>query len=949
MVKNYLGINIDYSRDSIIPEQGYAMLTKKGFYKKDNEKSPQESFARAATCFSYGDLELAQRIYDAVSKQWFTFASPVLSNAVEHIYPEKLDFSDVVGYLKSKVKAEGLPISCFLSYIPDTREGLVNTRAETSWLSMMGGGVGLYAGMRSVDEKSTGVMAHMRGYDSDAKAYKQGETRRGSYAAYLPIDHPEILNFIDMRNPVGGDPNLKCFNLNNGVNITDKFMEAMVKGEDYELIDPKHGATGRFISARDVWHKLLEVRKDTGEPYLEFIDTVNKNLPAWITNKGYYVSQSNLCVAPETQILTDKGYIPIAELEDEVVNVWNGKEFSETVVKKTGDNQRLLKVTTSSGQQLECTPYHKWYVFNGYGKPYVEKRTWQLEIGDKLAKFDLPVIEGSKELNLAWQNGFYTGDGCNYKNKSIVYLYGEKRDLVNKFNTIEHTYYIKQEDQDREVFHVKGLLDKFFVPNEDYSVQSRLAWLAGWLDADGCVYRNGNNQQLVGCSIEKEFLLEVQRMLQTLGISSKLNEAADEGYRKLPLNDGSGDTGDFWCKEAWRLLITSCDVHKLMVLGLGAHLHRLVVEERLPQRDAKQFNKVVSVVDEGRVDDTYCFNEPKRHMGMFNGILTGQCNEIQLMTDEDRTAVCCLSSLNLDKFDEWKDTSLVADLVTMLDNVLEYFIALAPEVLERAIYSAKQERAIGLGTLGFASYLQGKSIPFESGGFNSAVQENYKIYKKIKDSAVKASLVLGKERGEAPDCEGSGMRNSHLMAIAPNASSSSLINVSPSIEPLAGIAFTAQGRSGSFLIKNNHFNKLINEYAKVNELGSVWIDQQWKIIINDNGSVQSLPWLSEHDKKVYKTSSEIDQRWVIEHASVRQPLVCQGQSVNLAIRPDATAQQVSDLHFSAWKKGLKGLYYYRTSSKVKAKVGDGTEKPLNAVSVKPTFDNDDNECLACEG
>ena len=619
MVKNYLGINIDYSRDSIIPEQGYAMLTKKGFYKKDNEKSPQESFARAATCFSYGDLELAQRIYDAVSKQWFTFASPVLSNAVEHTYPEKLKFGNVVDYLKVNVKAEGLPISCFLSYIPDTREGLVNTRAETSWLSMMGGGVGLYAGMRSVDEKSTGVMAHMRGYDSDAKAYKQGETRRGSYAAYLPIDHPEILNFIDMRNPVGGDPNLKCFNLNNGVNITDKFMEAMVNGKDYELIDPKHGATGRFLSARDVWHKLLEVRKDTGEPYLEFIDTVNKNLPTWITNKGYYVSQSNLC------------------------------------------------------------------------------------------------------------------------------------------------------------------------------------------------------------------------------------------------------------------------------------------------------------------------------------------NEIQLMTDEDRTAVCCLSSLNLDKFEEWKDTSLVADLVTLLDNVLEYFIALAPAVLERAIYSAKQERAIGLGTLGFASYLQSKSIPFESGGFNSAVQENYKIYKKIKDSAIKASLVLGKDRGEAPDCEGSGMRNSHLMAIAPNASSSSLINVSPSIEPLAGIAFTAQGRSGSFLIKNNHFNRLINKYAEDNNLNSVWVDQQWKIIINDNGSVQTLEWLSEHDKKVYKTSSEIDQRWVIEHASVRQPLICQGQSVNLAIRPDATAQQVSDLHFAAWKKGLKGLYYYRTSSKVKANVGDGTERPLNAVSVKPNFDNEDNECLACEG
>lgn len=614
---NYLGIEIDYSRDSIIPEQGYAMLTKKGFYKKDNEKSPQESFARAATCYSYGDLELAQRLYDAVSKQWFTFASPVLSNAVEHVYPSKLPFKEVVPYLKGNIKSQGLPISCFLSYIPDTREGLVDTRAETSWLSMMGGGVGLYAGMRSVDEKSTGVMAHMKGYDADAKAYKQGETRRGSYAAYLPVNHPEILSFIDMRSPVGGDPNLKCFNLNNGVNITDEFMVKVAKGESYELIDPKHGATGRFLDAREVWHKILEVRKDTGEPYLEFIDTVNKNIPSWISNKGYYVSQSNLC------------------------------------------------------------------------------------------------------------------------------------------------------------------------------------------------------------------------------------------------------------------------------------------------------------------------------------------NEIQLMTDEDRTAVCCLSSLNLDKFDEWKDTSLVEDLVAMLDNVLEFFIALAPDALSRAVYSAKKERAIGLGTLGFASYLQSKSIPFESGGFNSAVQENYKIYSLIKERAVQGSKTLAADRGEPDDCEGSGMRNSHLMAIAPNASSSSLVNVSPSIEPFAGIAFTAQGRTGSFLIKNKHFEKVLLSHKEDNNLPDGWCDQQWASIVNNDGSVSHLDWLSEHDKKVYKTASEIDQRWVVEHASVRQPKICQGQSVNLFIRPDATAQEVSDLHFLAWKKGLKGLYYYRTSSKVKASVGDGTNRPLNSIPVQTSFDNE--ECITCEG
>lgn len=294
-IKNYLGITIDYSRDKIIPEQGYAMLTKKGFYKKEGEYSPQESFARATTCFSFGDLELAQRLYDAVSKQWFTFASPVLSNAVTHEYPESLEFKDVRKYLKENVKPEGMPISCFLSYIPDTREGLVNAGSETRYLSMNGGGVGLYAGMRSVDEKSTGVMSHMRTYDADAQAYKQGETRRGSYAAYLPIDHPEIINFLEMRSPVGGDPNQKCFNLNNAINITDEFMNKLMNEEDYELVDPKHGKTGRFLSTKEVWEKILETRKDTGEPYLNFVDTINRCIPKNVTNPAYKVVQSNLC------------------------------------------------------------------------------------------------------------------------------------------------------------------------------------------------------------------------------------------------------------------------------------------------------------------------------------------------------------------------------------------------------------------------------------------------------------------------------------------------------------------------------------------------------------------------------------------------------------------------------------------------------------------------------
>lgn len=296
-IQPYNGIIIDYSRDADIPEQGLALLTGDGFYKKPYETSPQQSFARAAVAYCFGDYDFAQRIYDYASKGYFTFASPVLSNAVDITWPtfNKDEFQEAGDWLEDNVTPDGMPISCFLSFIPDTKEGLVETRKETSWLSMSGGGIGIYAGMRSPDEKSTGVMSHMRGYDADALSYKQTEARRGSIAAYLDIDHPEIMSFIDMRNPVGGDSNKKAFNLNNAVNLTDKFMQAVVDGEDYELVDPKHGPTGRFMNARKVWEHIMETRFETGEPYISYIDTINRNLPEWITHPLYSVRQSNLC------------------------------------------------------------------------------------------------------------------------------------------------------------------------------------------------------------------------------------------------------------------------------------------------------------------------------------------------------------------------------------------------------------------------------------------------------------------------------------------------------------------------------------------------------------------------------------------------------------------------------------------------------------------------------
>lgn len=608
--EKYLGITIDYSKDKNIPEQGLAYLTGDGFYKQENEYSPQQTYARASTSYCFGDYDFAQRIYNYVSNGWFMFASPVLSNAVEIDWPKTKDFHKAASWLKKNVKPRGLPISCFLGVISDSKEGLVEIRKEASWLSMMGGGVGLYAANRSPDRLSTGVMSHLRGYDADTLSYRQTSTRRGSMAVYLDVTHPEIVQFIQMRNPVGGDQNKKCFNLNNAVNIPDSFMQAVIKGEKYELIDPKHGATGKFLDAREVWEEMLKLRYETGEPYMNFIDTVNRNIPSWITKPTYRVVQSNLC------------------------------------------------------------------------------------------------------------------------------------------------------------------------------------------------------------------------------------------------------------------------------------------------------------------------------------------SEISLMTSPKRTAVCCLSSVNVEKYDEWKDNpQFIKDLVRLLDNVLEYFIQLAPDHLSRAVRSATKERAVGIGGFGWHSWFQKNMIPFES-GFLGANGECESITKYMKETAVEASKELASERGEPDDLVGSGMRNSHLLAFAPNASSAAILGASPATEPWAGNAFTAQGRAGSFLIKNKYLLKLLQDKG-------FDTDDVWNSIINNEGSVRHLACLTDEEKKVFATAYEVSPMWIIEHAAVRQKYVCQSQSINLFMPSGTTIQELSDVHMKAWKSGLKSLYYCRAKPSVKASVGTGGETPLNSVPVRTKIEYE--ECLSCQG
>ena len=594
----YHGITIDLSRDSLFDQLGLIRL--KESYMADGEESPQERFAFVSSKFA-SDKFHAQRLYEYSSKHWLSYATPILS------------------FGRSK---RGLPISCFLNFIEDTAEGLVENLSETNWLSMLGGGVGIGFGIRSADDKSTGVMPHLKMYDASSLAYRQGRTRRGSYAAYLDISHPDILMFLEMRKPTG-DQNMRCLNLHHGVNIPDAFMEIIEKcmldsnaDDSWELKDPHPGVVTEVVSAKELWQKLLELRMQTGEPYLHFIDESNRKLPQWLKDKGLKVHQSNLC------------------------------------------------------------------------------------------------------------------------------------------------------------------------------------------------------------------------------------------------------------------------------------------------------------------------------------------SEIILPTNEKRTAVCCLSSLNLEYYDDWKNDSLfLKDVAEMLDNVLQYFIDTAPSSIKRAKYSASRERSIGIGALGWHALLQRKNIPWESA---MATGLNKQIFTHIRGYLDKANKHLGKERGEAPDAVGTGNRFSHLMAIAPNASSSILMgNTSPSIEPFRANAYRQDTLSGSHLHKNQYLDKIIKE--KCDADSKLDYNDVWSSIIANDGSVQHLDILDDWQKDVFKTSMEIDQRWVVQHAADRQEFIDQAQSLNVFFRPDTNIKYIHAVHFMAWKQKLKTMYYCRSDKIAKAdKVSKRIEREVIAeIDLKAMTDGD--TCLACEG
>ena len=598
-------IKIDRSRDANLTDFGKATL--KDRYLGQNE-SYQDLFARVASVYADDNLH-AQRIYNYISNLWFMPATPVLSNGGTE---------------------RGLPISCFLNEANDSLEGITNLWEENVWLAARGGGIGSYWGnLRSIGEKigkvgkTSGIIPFIKVMDSLTLAISQGSLRRGSAACYLQIDHPEIEEFIEMRRPTGGDVNRRSLNLHHGVLVTDEFMRAVETGEQWALRSPYDGTVQSTIPARNLWIRLLTARIETGEPYIVFIDTVNRQIPQHHKLAGLKVKTSNLC----------------------------------------------SEITLPTGRD----------------------------------------------------------------------------------------------------------------------------------------------------------------------------------------NDGN-----------------------------------------------------------------------------------------------QRTAVCCLSSLNIDTYDQWnEDPQFIEDVMRFLDNVMTDFINRAPDEFAHAKYSAMRERSVGLGVMGLHSYLQQKNIPF--GSVMSKVW-NKKIFKNIQEKVDMASASLAEERGACPDAAEYGIKErfSNKTAIAPTASISIICGgSSPGIEPIAANSYTHKTLSGSFNVRNKYLKKVLQKYNKDT-------DEIWSTITTNQGSVSHLDFLTAEEKDTFKTAFEIDQRWIVELGADRTPHISQAQSINIFIPADIHKKDLHDLHFQAWKKGLKSLYYCRSKSIQRAEnvnKGSSTDVTKNVYSQGQESNNESNnyeECLSCQ-
>jgi len=804
---------IDHSRDFLIDYFGFKTLERSYLFKINDNivERIQYMWMRVSIGIHGDDIDAIKETYDLMSQKYFTHATPTLFNA---------------GTTHPQLS------SCYLVAMEDdSLDGIFNTLKDCANISKWAGGIGLHihnvrannSFIRGTNGKSSGIVPMLKVFNDTARFINQGGKRNGSFAIYLEPWHADIENFLELKKN-HGDEEKRARDLFYALWIPDLFMERIKENGKWSLFCPnecpglanvygeqfnelyqtyeKSGKSRKTILARELWFKILDAQMETGTPYILYKDAVNKKSNQ--KNLGTIMS-SNLCVAPETQILTDKGYYEIQDLFllNEKVNVWNGEEFSEVSILKTGENQELIRVETSDGCVLDCTPYHKFYIQNKYknSKRDVNKciqliEAQNLKEGDKIIKCEYPIIdrkEGNEDMKYAYTHGFFCGDGtynkhyenekkCNFKalldhsyckrhvdfeneineclpkqtietnlicqgisytKKPQLALYGEKIKLLEYLDYRSNSTEITQGTQKKiNISLPLDINEKFDVPLNG-SLKNKLEWFSGYCDADGTIANNGDNQQLQICSIEKDFLYKIKLMLNTCGIQSKISINNIAGLKMLP--DTTRVLKEYNCKTTYRILITSYDLQKLIEIGFSPK--RLIVKSNMPNRNACQFVKISKIIITGRKDDTYCFNEPKKHAGIFNGIITSQCTEITEYSDDKETAVCNLASIALPSFvneiTREFDYNKLHKVTKVVTNNLNKVIDINFYPTEKTRRSNLLHRPIGIGVQGLADAFIMMDIPYHS---DDAKKVNKMIFETMYNASLEKSNELSRER-----------------------------------------------------------------------------------------------------------------------------------------------------------------------------------------------------------
>ncbi len=740
--------------------------------------------------------------------------------------------------------------ACFFLPVEDSMESIFGTLRDTALIHKSGGGTGFnFSKLRPAGDRvsstggvASGAISFMRVYDAGTEAVTQGGKRRGANMGMLNDDHPEILDFITCKE---GDMGLQNFNLS--VSITDEFMKAHQRGKDWSLINPRTGDVWDTIGADDIWQMMIYQAWNKGDPGFYFKTQVEKHNPHPELGE---LPGCNPCVTGDTLILTKEGYRRIDELVGQKVFVWNGEEFSEVVPEITGENQPTIYLEFSNGHAIRCTPYHGFLLKDG---TRVEAK--DLRVLDQLARWEYPVIEGTKKASekLMYTKGFFSGDGTKLDRRCSIRLYGSKRDLnLEQFMLYTHASY-REEFTNLELDRDTGF-EKEWVPGVEYTVQARLDWLAGLMDSDG----GSSGHGIYISSVNLGFLQQVQYMCETLGCRAILSEGKSPCMKEFKGKE-------YPCQQEYRLVFNWWEMSKLVELGFRTH--RVRVPEGKPLRDNSHYVTCTFKEDSGIEEKVYCFTEPLKHMGVFNGLRTFNCGETPLRDNES----CNLGSINLsrmvegDEFDWDLMETVIRTSVEFLNNVVDENVYPLPQIKEATL----ETRKIGLGVMGWADALIKMGLRYDEAETLDVAEKTMKFIQTISHDQ-------------------SNGRNATVTTIAPTGSISILANCSSGIEPNFGVYEVREQAGRTYHRKH--------------------------------------PLIGQYDEELFRLSHDISPEYHIYHQATFQRFTDNAISKTINMPSEATVEMVGYAVDLAHKLECKGVTIYRDKSKKKQVITQECEK-----------------------